>query len=75
MSFSSEVKEELAKHIGKSRHCQLAELAALIAFECRVNTADSENPSLRKNTSFWYINCLRITATLTPGRNGAYWKR
>lgn len=48
MSFSSEVKEELAKHIGKSRHCQLAELAALIAFECRVNTADSENPALKE---------------------------
>ena len=33
MSFSSEVKEELFEHIGKSRHCQLAELAALISWE------------------------------------------
>lgn len=48
MSFSSEVKEELAKHVGKSRHCQLAELAALIAFECRVHTADSENLPLKE---------------------------
>lgn len=48
MSFSSEVKEELANHVGKSRHCQLAELAALIAFECRVNTADSENQPLKE---------------------------
>lgn len=31
MSFSSEVKEELAKRIGSSRHCQLAELAAIIS--------------------------------------------
>ncbi len=31
MSFSSEVKEELAKHNGSSRHCQLAELAAIIS--------------------------------------------
>ncbi len=30
MSFSSEVKEELSKRIGSSRHCQLAELAAII---------------------------------------------
>ena len=30
MSFSSEVKEELSKHIGGSRHCQLAELAAIV---------------------------------------------
>jgi len=32
MSFSAEVKEELSKHIGTSRHCQLAEIAAII--EC-----------------------------------------
>lgn len=30
MSFSSEVKEELARQFGRSRHCQLAELAALL---------------------------------------------
>ena len=30
MSFSSEVKEELFGHIGSSRHCQLAEIAAII---------------------------------------------
>ncbi|MBO4290465.1 MAG: DNA-binding protein WhiA [Lachnospiraceae bacterium] len=30
MSFSSEVKQELAKQIGNARHCQLAELAAII---------------------------------------------
>lgn len=33
MSFSSEVKDELSGHLGKSRHCQIAELAALIAFD------------------------------------------
>lgn len=33
MSFSSEVKEELLKQVGKSRHCQIAELAAIIAFD------------------------------------------
>ena len=41
--FSSEVKTELAKHLGKSRHCQIAELAALIAFEGRIPAAESEN--------------------------------
>ena len=30
MSFSSEVKEELYSHIGSSRHCQIAEVAAII---------------------------------------------
>ena len=43
MSFSSEVKTELAKHLGKSRHCQIAELAALIAFEGIIPAAESEN--------------------------------
>ncbi len=32
MSFSHEVKEELAKHIGSARHCQMAELAAILNF-------------------------------------------
>lgn len=32
MSFSGEVKEELAKHISSARHCQLAELAAILHF-------------------------------------------
>jgi len=32
MSFSRNVKEEMARHMGNSRHCQLAELAALLHF-------------------------------------------
>lgn len=32
MSFSSEVKEELAKHINPARHCQIAELSAIMHF-------------------------------------------
>lgn len=54
MSFSSEVKDELSKQIGKSRHCQIAELAALIAFDGKVVIQedkasilfDTENESL-----------------------------
>ncbi len=30
MSFSGEVREELAKHTGPARHCQIAELAAML---------------------------------------------
>ena len=29
MSFSAKVKEEIGKHIGSARHCQIAELLAL----------------------------------------------
>ena len=32
MSFSHEVKKELAKHMSSARHCQLAELAAILHF-------------------------------------------
>lgn len=32
MSFSQDVKEELSKHMSPARHCQLAELAAMMHF-------------------------------------------
>ena len=32
MSFSADVKEELAKHISSARHCQIAELSAIMHF-------------------------------------------
>ncbi len=41
MSFSSEVKEELSKHIGSSRHCLLAELAAIIYGAGLIRQAES----------------------------------
>lgn len=30
MSFSSKVKDELARHVGSARHCKIAEIAAII---------------------------------------------
>lgn len=52
MSFSSEVKEELARQQSKARHCQVAEIAAMIMQEGRISinpyalSFDSENPIL-----------------------------
>lgn len=52
MSFSSDVKEELARQYSKSVHCQIAELAAMIMLEGQIcaNPAglrfDSENRML-----------------------------
>ena len=52
MSFSSDVKTELAKHCSKKKHCMIAELAAMIMFEGRISveplelTFGSENPTL-----------------------------
>lgn len=37
MSFSSKVKEELYQVSGSARHCQLAELAAILHYLCREN--------------------------------------
>ena len=42
MSFSSEVKEELSKHINTSRHCQIAELAAIISNFGKVEYSEDE---------------------------------
>lgn len=36
MSFSSQVKEELEKHISPGRHCQIAEMAAILHFSGRL---------------------------------------
>lgn len=41
MSFSADVKEELEKIIPVSRHCQLAELAAIIHFGCKIRSVQS----------------------------------
>lgn len=40
-SFSSEVKKELAKRAGGARHCQLAELAAIIHYAARLSVSES----------------------------------
>lgn len=40
MSFSSDVKSELYGSISKARHCQIAELSAIISYGCKI---DEEN--------------------------------
>ena len=42
MSFSQEVKEELSRHVPSARHCQLAELAAILSFLCKLTTKGKE---------------------------------
>ena len=42
MSFSTEVKGELERLIPGSRHCRLAELAAIIHFGCRITGAEGD---------------------------------
>ena len=57
MSFSSEIKKELAERIGTGRHCQLAELSAVISFTGNISLwggslrlkADTESPGEYQN--------------------------
>ena len=52
MSFSSDVKEELARQNSKTKHCQIAELSAMIMQEGRISndplslSFETENPIL-----------------------------
>lgn len=43
MSFSSDVKDELSRQLNRSRHCQIAEIAAIIGFcgKLQINSRDS----------------------------------
>lgn len=43
MSFSANVKEELYKHLSPARHCQLAELAAILHFCGSIGNAEHGN--------------------------------
>lgn len=74
MSFSSDVKEELAKQYSKSRHCQIAELAAIVAMEGQIRLKplalefQSENPILIAKYAILMrkIFDVDITKELTP---------
>lgn len=64
MSFSSMVKEELAKHVSQARHCQLAELAAILCYCGQIQTQDglsirirTENPAVARK----YFTLLKKT--------------
>ncbi len=52
MSFSSDVKEELSRQYGRSRHCQLAELAGMLEMSGRIQEGvpvlDTDNPLLQE---------------------------
>ena len=74
MSFSSDVKEELAKQYSKSRHCQIAELAAIVAMEGQIRLKplalefQSENPVLIAKYAILMrkVFDVDITKELTP---------
>lgn len=66
MSFSSDVKVELARQHSKSSHCQVAELAAMIMQEGRISmepmelSFESENPMLMEKYTILMKRCFGI---------------
>ena len=64
MSFSSNVKEELGKYVSRNKHCQIAELAAIIHYQGQLIRGEkgqlqlqisTENPSVLRK-SFTILN-------------------
>ena len=50
MSFSAKVKEELEKQVGNSRHCQIAEMAAIVHYHGQLKRGDEGQLQLQITT-------------------------
>ena len=50
MSFSKKVKEELSKQLTSARHCQIAEIAAILSLCGNIHIDENENYSIRIHT-------------------------
>lgn len=50
MSFSSRVKEELSRQISPARHCQIAEIAAILSLCGRIHIDEEDHYSIRIHT-------------------------
>lgn len=78
MSFSGNVKEELSRSISPARHCQIAELAALLSIcgsiaigsrnQCRVKI-DTENQAVSRKVFTLIKKTFNIDADISIRRN------
>ncbi|NLZ81284.1 MAG: DNA-binding protein WhiA [Clostridiales bacterium] len=50
MSFSSDVKEELSRQISTARHCQTAEIAAIISLSGKIAVSEDDKYSIKVHT-------------------------
>lgn len=50
MSFSREVKEELSRQFSRARHCQIAEIAAIISLCGRITISEKDEYSIKIHT-------------------------
>ena len=70
MSFSSTVKEELSRQLTTARHCQIAEMAAILSLCGRVKISASDHFAIAIHTENLavarnYFTALKETFTLT----------
>ncbi len=83
MSFSSKVKEELYRHTGTARHCQIAELAAILHFCGSLHVSKSEIfLKIRAENALIVRKCFTLlekafnmsteAKVLQKGENGVY---
>ena len=79
MSFSSKVKEELAGHVSKARHCRIAELAAILGGCARIQLTppsievQSESSAVVKKVFTLLKKTYNISANVSfrRGRKGS----
>lgn len=78
MSFSSDVKEELVKQVSKSRHCQIAEIAAIISLcgRIQINAKDqycvriqTENTAVAKKYCTLVKKAFQVNPEITIRQN------
>ncbi|WP_105618347.1 DNA-binding protein WhiA [Vallitalea okinawensis] len=76
MSFSSKVKNELARHVGKARHCSIAEIAAIIKMCGHVEVTPAvsivvhtENPSVAKKFYLLLKETFKINPEIAIRKN------
>lgn len=78
MSFSSEVKEELTRVIGNPRHCQIAELTAILSVCGRIQISEyqtykilvcTENSGVAKKYYSLLKNIFQMNASLLITKN------
>ena len=83
MSFSSRVKEELSRQISPARHCQIAEMAAILSLCGKVQIDEEDHYTIKINTenapvARKYFTLLKKTFNISTDmiiRRNAYLKK
>ena len=83
MSFSSNVKDELSRQVNPARHCQIAEIAAILSLCGKIKISDQDHFSIEIHTenvavARKYFTLLKKTFNIGTDvsiRRGAYLKR